>query len=431
MSSQVIEELANYIAYPRLPETNFALGGWYEAQGHDSPAVSFYIRAAEFAEELGFDDEPMLLLAYESLLRAHFCIDRQRTRELTAKSLLQRAIALAPARPEAYYLLAKFEQNRANWQEVYMLSSQGYNLPEPTIPLLSKTGYSNPASFLFMLAISAYYWGRGSEARKILQDITDYHKPLFSPHEQEMIAKTIRKWGVGEADVADVPYSPEQDMARLKWCFEGLDSIDRNYSQAYQDMFVLTVLGGKRGGIYLEIGSEEPQYKSNTYLLESKFDWKGISVEIDEPEVARFRAERANPVICADATKLDYTALLAKANFPTDIDYLQIDTEPSSTSFEVLLSIPFDKYRFAIVTFEHDHAVDFSRTYRDKSRRYLKSLGYELVVPDVGPTDWYSFEDWWVHPELVDITKLAGEGMIAPLPSASQANDVRDYFLTD
>jgi hypothetical protein len=424
--------LRNYISYPHVPEANFALGRWYEEQGHDAPAVSFYLRAAEFAEEVGFDEDPGLLtLAYESLLRAHFCIDRQRTRELTAKSLLQRAIALAPLRPEAYYLLAKFEQRKANWVEVYMLCNIGQSLNTPSPPLSSSIGYHGLESFLLPLALSAYYWGRGTEARKILQEITAHYKDILTELDKKTVETLLRKWGVGEAEVADVPYIALEHLQRLKWKFDSLDTIDRNYSQAYQDMFILTALGGKRHGTYLEIGSEEPQYKSNTYLLESKFSWHGISVEIDKPEVERFRVSRSNPVICADATKLDYTILLKKANFPTCIDYLQIDTEPSSTSFEVLLSIPFEQYKFAIITFEHDHAVDFSRTYRDKSRRYLASLGYVLVVPDVGPTDWYSFEDWWVEPSLVDLDKLRKAGMIiAPeATKTSGANDIKDYFL--
>lgn len=83
-----LNPLQVYLSYPEVPEANFALGVWYEDQGHDSPALSFYLRAAEFAEEIGFDEEDgVLILAYESLIRAHFCIDRQRTRELTAKSL--------------------------------------------------------------------------------------------------------------------------------------------------------------------------------------------------------------------------------------------------------------------------------------------------------------------------------------------------------
>jgi hypothetical protein len=424
--------LAQYISYPHVPEANFSLAKWYEEQGHDAPAVSFYLRAAEFAEEAGFeDDSELFVLAYESLLRAHFCIDRQRTRELTAKSLLQRAIALAPLRPEAYYLLAKFEQRKANWPEVYMLCNIGQSLGTLSPPLSAHVGYHGPESFLLPLALSAYYWGRGTEARKILQEIATYHKGILTEQDKKTTEKLMRKWGVGEAHIADVPYTASKDQGHLRWCFEGLERVKRNYSQAYQDMFVLTVLNGKRHGTYLEIGSEAPKYKSNTYLLESKFSWHGISVEIDEPEVEWFRKERSNPVVCADATKLDYTSLLKKANFPEAIDYLQIDTEPSSTSFEVLLSIPFEQYKFAIITFEHDHAVDFSRTYRDKSRRYLASLGYVLIVPDVGPTDWYSFEDWWVEPSLVDLERLKEAGMMvsSETTEVSGANDVRDYFL--
>ena len=31
----------------------------------------------------------------------------------------------------------------------------------------------------------------------------------------------------------------------------------------------------------------------------------------------------------------------------------------------------------------------------------LKSKGYELVITNVSPTTWSSFEDWWVHPDLI------------------------------
>lgn len=420
-----------YISNPRSPKINFDLGRWYEEQKHFSPAVSFYIRTAEFAEEEGFEeDEDLFKLAYEALIRAHICIDNVKTRELTAKYLLQRAIALDPTRPEAYYLLSKFELYKSNYAEAYMLSCAGQSLT-PSNSLHYSVGYIGPKSFLFPRALSAHHWGRGNESRIILQEILSYHKNCLSAHEAKTVKSLLYAWGVGGPEVADVPYIKEKNLNLLKWKFDGVENIEKNYSQAYQDMFVLTVLNGKKNGTYLEIGSEEPQYKSNTNLLESQFNWKGVSVEIDEPEVKRFKASRLNPIICADATQVDYDSLLKQTNLPTDIDYLQIDTEPSSTSFEVLLSIPFDKYRFAVVTFEHDHAVDFSRTYREKSRRYLKSQGYEMIVPDIGPTDWYSFEDWWVHPELVDVQSLKEKGMvISPHPTISfGANDVREYFL--
>lgn len=424
--------LLSYLRYPRIPEANFALGRWYQQLGHDSPAISFFIRAAEFAEEMGFDgNEELLLLAYEALIRAHACVNKHRTREHTAKSLLQRSISLVPYRPEAYYLLGKMEQNKQNWVEAYTLNSIGYNLALSVKPLPSakEWGYFGDYSFLLPLALSAYHWGRGTEARKILQEIVNEYKYLLPSNEMDMVGKFITKWGVGDETVADVPYIRKFHKDDFRYPFKDLEIIEKNYSQAYQDMFVLSVLDGKKNGTYLEIGSEDPEYKSNTCLLERDFKWIGISIEIDAPEVNRFNSLRKNKAICFDATKVDYERLLKKANFPEEIDYLQIDTEPSSTSFETLLSIPFDKYAFKVITFEHDYAVDVTRSYREKSRRYLRSLGYELIVPDIGPTDWYPFEDWWVKPELVDMDRLRDLGMVVESTPETGANDVKNYFL--
>jgi len=81
---------------------------------------------------------------------------------------------------------------------------------------------------------------------------------------------------------------------------------------------------------------------------------------------------------------------------------LQLDVEPSKTTFECLLAIPFEKYRFGIITYEHDHYVDMTGSYRDKSRKYLKMMGYEMLVANVSPNDNSPFEDWWYHPDLID-----------------------------
>jgi hypothetical protein len=83
------------------------------------------------------------------------------------------------------------------------------------------------------------------------------------------------------------------------------------------------------------------------------------------------------------------------------MDYLQIDCEPPATTYKILTSIPFEQYRFAVITFEHDYYVDASRKYRDLSRKFLQSMGYILAVNNISPDDNSSFEDWWIHPELV------------------------------
>jgi len=84
------------------------------------------------------------------------------------------------------------------------------------------------------------------------------------------------------------------------------------------------------------------------------------------------------------------------------IDYLQIDIDPANTSYNVLLSIPFWKNKFRVITFEHDFYTREFDDIRDKSRKYLKSFGYELIVSNISPNNNNPYEDWWIHPELVD-----------------------------
>jgi len=182
--------------------------------------------------------------------------------------------------------------------------------------------------------------------------------------------------------------------------FPGVEEIQVNFSQLHQDMFVLCMLDGKRGGTYLEIGAHEPLFISNTYLLESTFGWRGAGIELDAGMVERHRGRRSNPCHRADALTVDYQHLAKSAGLPAVIDYLSIDVDPPAVTLAALKRIPHDLYKFRVITFEHDHTAGGALE-RTESRRYLRSLGYELVVSDVSWKDWI-VEDWWVHPGLVD-----------------------------
>ena len=136
-------------------------------------------------------------------------------------------------------------------------------------------------------------------------------------------------------------------------------------------MFILSILNGKRNGTYLEIGAQEPFFQNNSSILETVFDWSGVSVEIREDLCKMFEEQRKNPIVCKDATTIDYEKLLKKYYNTNEIDYLQVDCEPAKTTFEILTSIPFDKYKFSVITYAHDYYVDMTGTYRTKSRNYL------------------------------------------------------------
>jgi hypothetical protein len=184
-------------------------------------------------------------------------------------------------------------------------------------------------------------------------------------------------------------------------------------SQASQDIFVINCLNKKRNGIYLEIGASCPSgiNHSNTFVLEKIYNWKGLLIEYDISCEESYKKSRPNSqYIINDARKINYREFLDSNNYPLNIDYLQIDLEVNNKStldvLNVFDSSIFDKYKFATVTFEHDiYTGDWFNT-RNISREIFKKNGYILVFPDVivyhgngyGP-----FEDWYVHPELVDM----------------------------
>jgi hypothetical protein len=55
----------------------------------------------------------------------------------------------------------------------------------------------------------------------------------------------------------------------------------QSYSQASQDVFVINVLKHKQNGFFLEIGTNDPMYGNNTFILETKYHFKGLLVEYD------------------------------------------------------------------------------------------------------------------------------------------------------
>jgi hypothetical protein len=175
-------------------------------------------------------------------------------------------------------------------------------------------------------------------------------------------------------------------------------------------MFVLGILNGKRNGTYVEIGSGDPSYGNNTYLLEKDFDWNGISLDISEEFVRAHNEQRNHTCILKDATTANYEALFAAAGFDETIDYLQIDCDPPSVSFKALLAIPFEKYKFRTITFEHDYYADPQGGFREKARNYLAAQGYTLFAANISPDDNRPYEDWYINSSLIDRNILSQIG---------------------
>lgn len=393
------ELIKNYISSPNDPETNWELAIHYDNIGQTAAAVSFYIRAAERT-----DDD---LLKYECLIRAAMCFEKQGTRRFTVKGMLQHAVATQPHRPEGYYILSRFyafENNDGRWFDAYTTASIGCSLTnfDNLKPLRTRVDFPGKHALLFQKAHTAWWCGLGEDSKNIMLDLyTNYE--IDEEYRRLIYENLVR---LNAFSTKSLTLYNENKHSDLLIKFDGSENISQNYSEAYQDIFVLTMLNGKKNGTYVEIGSGHPTYGNNTFLLEKDFGWNGVSLDISEEFVNAHNEQRSHTCLVKDATTVNYDKFLTGLGFKKDIDYLQIDCDPPEVSFKVLLSMPFDTYKFGVITFEHDHYADPTGGYKEKARKYLESYGYKLFASNISPDTNRPYEDWFVHPDLINIEKV-------------------------
>lgn len=400
--------LKTYIFSPEDPENNYNLGVYYEKIGQTASAVSYYLRAAE-----RYDNA---LCKYESLIRASICFDKQGTRNFTVKSLLLHALAICPKRPEAYYLMScHYEKSEGDghWNDCYTIASIGLGVSELNPePLKTDLGYPGEYALIFQRALSSWWCGLCEESKSTFLDLLENYNMNEEFKNSAIECLKLMNYEY-DTTISLTPFSKynKNKFDRLKYKFKGSENIKENYSEAYQDIFVLTMLNGKREGTYLELGAGSPFYGSNTALLERDFNWKGVALDLDEAFVNSHLKERKNPCLLKDGITANYESLLVSLDFPKEIDYLQLDCDPPSVTYQILLTIPFEKYKFATITYEHDYYCDETKSYQDKSRKYLESFGYVRIFNNISPDNNRSYEDWWVHPDLID-SKIISELMV-------------------
>lgn len=407
-----MNELIEFSLDTENAEKNYNLAEWYENQKQYAPAHTYYLRCAERSEDNEF--------TYKALIRSSFCYKAQGSRDGTEKIALENALNLLPERPEAYYFLSLLYEKKKEWQNSYIYANLGLQQEEFESII---TEYSGKYLLIFQKAVSSWWWGKGKECRELFHLLVNDYWDEMDENHKNSVEKNITSLGSGPESQAFHTYTKE-DHKNLRYKFSGSKEIERNYSQVYQDMFILSMLNGKKNGKFLEIGGAEPFKGNNTALLEKSFGWTGVSIEYDEKFIENYRNNRSAKLLNTDALALDYEDLLKENYEGNIIDYLQLDIEPARHTYECMTKIPFDKYKFAVITYEHDYYVDVTRSYREKSREFLKSKGYELIVNDISPDGISNFEDWWVHPDLVD------KNIIAKMKSVIEGtHHVKEYIL--
>jgi FkbM family methyltransferase len=186
-------------------------------------------------------------------------------------------------------------------------------------------------------------------------------------------------------------------------------------SQLAQDLEVLAFYNNKKDGFFIEVGASDGIKFSNTYLLEHQYNWKGICCEpipnqfdqlvknrpnsvcfneavysqsgltltfgvvdnndlfsgiIDHLE-SRLSNDKDNPIIQVQTISL--LDVLNKANAPSFIEYMSLDTEGSE--LEILKNFDFNKYTFGLIDVEHN----FIEPRRSEIRDLLLSNGYVYI----------------------------------------------------
>ena len=208
-----------------------------------------------------------------------------------------------------------------------------------------------------------------------------------------------------------------------------LELIKMSKSQKRQDLFVISELGLKQGGYFVEFGATDGETLSNTWLLEKKFGFEGILAEpnpyqrnniadirdahIEENCVWIKSGESLEFVDVGDLSTIsDFAELdlhntsrrgkekfkvktislvdmLTKYGAPKIIDYLSIDTEGSE--YEILNSHDFNQFKFKIITVEHNFSAQ-----REKIHSLLTANGYSRKLEQLS-----GFDDWYVLSELL------------------------------
>jgi FkbM family methyltransferase len=209
----------------------------------------------------------------------------------------------------------------------------------------------------------------------------------------------------------------------LKYC---VSKMDEAHAQLFQDLLVLFLLDGKRDGYFVEFGAMDGITLSNTFLLESKYSWRGIAAEparcwhqelrrnrtcsldhrcvwsksgemlqfnetpeaelstIDALSKSDFHAKRRNEGKRYTVETISLRDLLRAHDAPRSIDYLSIDTEGSE--FAILESFLPSYYEVRIITVEHNYTDQRSRIHG-----LLTSRGYNRVFEELS-----AWDDWYI-----------------------------------
>lgn len=195
-------------------------------------------------------------------------------------------------------------------------------------------------------------------------------------------------------------------------------------SQLGQDIWVLEKTNFKTDGFFVEFGATDGVLLSNTWLLEKKYQWKGICAEpnpkffsdlkknrnciVSDACIGKNSGEKVRFIFAdvyggvesfmnfdshgdkrkayqssgkfTDLITISLNDFLILNNCPKNIDYISIDIEGGE--FDVLSGFPFDNWNVRLFTVEHNYSK-----YRDDVEKLMAKNGYRRTKKKWD--DWY------------------------------------------
>lgn len=195
----------------------------------------------------------------------------------------------------------------------------------------------------------------------------------------------------------------------------------KSYSQVGQDIWAIEMHKFKKNGYFLDIGAFDGVNFSNSYLLESEYDWNGICIEAlpvnfellknsrkcislncaltdkigkchinSSGSTSRLGNQNHNTV---EVTTTTFEEIFSLYNVPTIIDYLSLDIE--GQEYLALTKFPFSTHKCLVITVEHNLYCE-GPTRKNQLKEILTANDYILVKEDVADQN-LPFEDWYAH----------------------------------
>ena len=155
--------LAEYINKPSYAPLNLDLAYAYKREKQYAAAISFFLRAANFAESKNAQ--------YEAMLQVAYCYKQLPDRIDTVRCMLYHCIEIDSKRPEAYFLLAELFEHNKRWHEAYFWAVHGLEMADFTLPIIRDVGYGGRYSLAYEQAITSWWCDKPEESKNLLQEL--------------------------------------------------------------------------------------------------------------------------------------------------------------------------------------------------------------------------------------------------------------------